>query len=67
MRRLLLQVCCTCLFVTAYAQPVKEHGKLRVEGIQLVDATNQPMVLNGMSFGWSCFHPRFYTAGAVKE
>ena len=25
-----------------------------------------PVVLRGMSFGWSCFHPRFYTAGAVN-
>lgn len=50
----------------ADAQPVKDHGKLHVQGTQLTDEHNQPVVLNGMSFGWSCFHPRFYTAGAVK-
>jgi len=48
------------------AQPVKTHGRLEVEGTQLVDANDNPIVLNGMSFGWSCFHPRFYTALAVR-
>src|SRR5688572_12167360 len=54
------------LFVSVLAQPVKNHGKLKVSGTQLVDKDNKPIVLNGVSFGWSCFHPRFYTAGAVK-
>jgi endoglucanase len=49
------------------AQPVKIHGQLSVQGTQLVDAAHQPYVLRGMSFGWSCFHPQFYTTGAVKE
>ncbi|MFT3679028.1 MAG: glycoside hydrolase family 5 protein [Ferruginibacter sp.] len=53
-------------FFYARAQPVKLHGQLKVSGTQLVDQNNQPVVLNGMSFGWSCFHPRFYTASAVK-
>lgn len=48
------------------AQPVKEHGQLKVTGTQLVDKNNKPIALHGMSFGWSCFHPRFYTAGAVN-
>ena len=59
----------TCLFfLVAFslkAQPVKQHGDLHVNGVQLVDSHNQPVVLRGMSFGWSCFHPRFYTAGSV--
>lgn len=49
----------------AFSQPVKIHGQLRVEGTQLVDENNRPYALHGMSFGWSCFHPRFYTAGTV--
>jgi endoglucanase len=53
------------LLNTAFAQPVQEHGQLQVKGTQLVDKNSQPVVLHGMSFGWSCFHPRFYTAGAV--
>ncbi len=48
------------------AQTVKTHGRLKVNGTQLVDQQSQPVVLNGMSFGWSCFHPRFYTAAATK-
>jgi len=47
------------------AQPVRDHGPLHVSGTQLVDAANKPVALHGMSFGWSCFHPGFYTAGAV--
>ncbi len=47
------------------AQPVQQHGALQVKGVQLVDSHNKPVVLRGMSFGWSCFHPRFYTAGSV--
>lgn len=48
------------------AQPVKLGGQLQVTGTQLSDAQGSPFVLNGMSFGWSCFHPRFYTKEAVK-
>jgi endoglucanase len=52
--------------VIIWAQPVKEHGQLKVKATQLVDKNEKPVVLHGMSFGWSCFHPRFYTAGAVN-
>ncbi|MEP7143397.1 MAG: glycoside hydrolase family 5 protein [Ferruginibacter sp.] len=55
-----------CAFYNANAQPVKTHGQLKVQGTQLMDQNNQPLVLNGMSFGWSCFHPRFYTAAATR-
>ena len=64
------QIAIALFFISAVyssiAQPVKLHGQLKVEGTQLVDKDNQPVVLNGMSFGWSCFHPRFYTASAVR-
>ena len=50
----------------AFAQPVKKHGQLKVEGTKLVDKNATPIVLRGVSFGWSCFHPRFYTKGAVE-
>jgi endoglucanase len=49
------------------AQVVKQNGQLRVEGTQLVNAKGEAIALHGMSFGCSCFHPRFYTAGAVHE
>ncbi len=55
----------TCLLL--HAQPVKEHGQLKVEGKYLTDAKGKSVVLRGMSFGWHNFWPRFYNAGAVKE
>ena len=58
-------VCCIILTFQLHAQPVKQHEALHVNGVQLVDSHNQPVVLRGMSFGWSCFHPRFYSAGTV--
>jgi endoglucanase len=50
----------------ASAQPVKEHGQLKVNGTKLVDKKGKPVVLRGMSFGWHNWWPRFYTAGTVK-
>ncbi len=55
-----------CTIMSATAQPVKTHGRLKVTGTQLMDQQNQTVVLNGMSFGWSCFHPRFYTSAATR-
>ncbi len=52
--------------VNVNAQPVITHGALHVKDAQLVDAHNNPVVLRGMSFGWHCFWPRFYNAGAVQ-
>jgi len=55
------------LFTTiAFAQPVKNHGRLQVAGTKLVDQKGMPVVLRGMSFGWHNWWPRFYNAGAVK-
>ncbi len=48
------------------AQPVKKHGQLKVDGLQLVDEKGAPIVLRGMSFGWHNFWPRFYNEGAVE-
>jgi endoglucanase len=48
------------------AQPVKEHGHLKVKGTQLVDQNSKPLMLRGMSFGWHNLWPRVYNAGAVK-
>lgn len=66
MNRINCFIAAILLLTNGYAQPVKQHGKLHVQGTQLTDEHKQPVVLNGMSFGWSCYHPRFYTAGAVK-
>lgn len=51
---------------SANAQPVITHGALHVKEAQLVDEHDSPVVLRGISFGWHCFWPRFYNAGAVQ-
>lgn len=53
-------------FFVVYAQPVKVHGQLKVEGTKLVDKNGKLLVLRGMSFGWHNWWPRFYNAGTVK-
>lgn len=57
---------CFCIMAFCKAQPVEKHGQLKVVGTKLLDKNDIPVALHGMSFGWSCFHPRFYTAGAVE-
>lgn len=49
----------------AIAQPVRIHGRLKVIGTQLMDEHNQPYALRGMSLGWSCWWPRFWSGGTV--
>jgi endoglucanase len=56
----LLLMCCL-----SNAQFVKKHGQLSVQGTQLVDKNNKPVVLRGMSFGWHSMWPRFYNEKAV--
>jgi endoglucanase len=56
----------TLLFSFSNAQFVKQNGQLRVEGTQLVNQSGEKIALRGMSFGWHCYHPRFYNKGAVK-
>ena len=45
---------------------VQTHGQLSVQGTQLVDAKDEPIVLRGMSFGWHVWWPQFWNAEAVK-
>src|SRR6185295_19478134 len=71
MKRMNLKLFISALmFLSAYsiinAQPVKEHGQLKVEGTKLVDKNSKPVILRGMSFGWHNWWPRFYNAGTVK-
>ena len=67
MKKIFLLIAILLLVVMLDAQVVKQNGKLKVLGTQLVNVKGEPVALHGMSFGWSCFHPRFYTAGAVHE
>jgi endoglucanase len=68
MKNLILTVAFICLFFSNInAQDfVTEHGKLRVEGTQLVDKAGEPIVLRGVSLGWSNFWPRFYNKDVVE-
>ncbi|MCK9206056.1 MAG: cellulase family glycosylhydrolase [Salinivirgaceae bacterium] len=47
------------------AQSVYQHGRLNVQGTQLVDSAGKPIILRGMSFGWHNWWPRFYNTDAV--
>src|SRR5436190_22872591 len=66
MKRLFFLIVSVFILTIADAQPVKENGKLKVQGTQLVNSKGKPIVLHGMSFGWHNWWPRFYTAGTVK-
>lgn len=49
-----------------FSQPVKVHGKLSVKGTQLVDKKGKPIMLQGVSYGWHNWWPRFYNKESVK-
>jgi endoglucanase len=49
-----------------YAQPVKEHGSLSVKGNRLVDQHGDTIMLQGVSYGWHNWWPRFYNKGTVQ-
>ena len=66
MKKLLLLIVSVFMLTTPEAQVVKQNGKLKVQGTQLVNAKGEPIVLHGMSFGWHNWWPRFYNAGTVK-
>lgn len=57
-----------CLFASARlnAQPVVLHGNLSVQGTKLTDQHGNITVLNGVSFGWHNWWPRFYNKETVK-
>ena len=65
MKKICFCILLFCVLLSS-AQPVKEHGQLKVTGTQLVDEKGNTVVLRGMSFGWHNFWPRFYNAKAVE-
>lgn len=67
MKKIFFLIINALLVLGLHAQVVKQNGQLKVIGTQLVNSKDKPIALHGMSFGWSCFHPRFYTAGTVHE
>lgn len=64
--RKLLMLILLLMFLVSNAQFVKRHGQLSVQGTQLVDKNNNPIVLRGISFGWHSMWPRFYNEKAVS-
>ena len=67
MRKQFVLILLCIMNISLHAQPVKQHGKLRVQGTQLVNQKGEPVVLHGMSFGWHNLWPRFYNKSAVHE
>lgn len=63
--KIILTILLLCLTCALHAQPVKKHGQLHVDSIQLKNKNGEPVILRGMSFGWHNWWPRFYNAGAV--
>jgi len=52
--------------INLQAQPVKKHGNLSVKGTKLIDQQGNITVLNGVSYGWHNWWPRFYNKESVK-
>ncbi len=67
MKQIITALACWLGSIGIQAQPVVEHGQLKVVGTQLMDKNNAPVALHGMSFGWHNLWPRFYNAGAVND
>ncbi len=51
--------------VYTFSQPVNKHGQLKVNGTNIIDASENPIVLRGISFAWHNWWPRFYNSGTV--
>ncbi|MDR0413738.1 MAG: glycoside hydrolase family 5 protein [Dysgonamonadaceae bacterium] len=65
MKKFALLITLLATGLAAYAGPVSKHGPLKVTGTQLTDQTGQPVVLRGVSFGWSNWWPQYYNPEAV--
>jgi endoglucanase len=67
MKTLLNSVCMLIAgMALATAQPVKLHGNLAVGGTRIVDQHGNTVVLQGVSYGWHNWWPRFYNKESVK-
>lgn len=66
MKKNFLAILPVFIFSIGFAQPVKQNGRLEVQGTKLVNEKGNPVVLRGMSFGWHNWWPRFYNAGVVS-
>ncbi|GHU83066.1 hypothetical protein FACS189415_4650 [Bacteroidia bacterium] len=55
-----------CNLYISTAQPVYQHGQLRVEGAHIVDMDGHKVALRGISLGWHNWWPQFYTPSIVE-
>jgi len=55
------------LLLCGCGQKTPQVDRLHVEGTQLVNEAGEPVVMRGISFGWSNLWPRFYNSQAVKS
>lgn len=46
---------------------VSKNGQLSVKGTHIVNLKGDPVQLRGVSMGWHCLWPRFYTTGTVNR
>ncbi len=53
--------------IAAQPTPVATHGKLAINGNQLVDEHGNPVQLKGMSLFWSQWGGKYYTSGAIGQ
>ena len=65
MKKILFIILTVGISISIYAGPVSRYGQLKVKGVQLVDKNDKPVVLRGVSFGWSNWYGKFYNEQAV--
>jgi endoglucanase len=53
-------------FTLSEAQAVKDHGNLSVSGTNIIDQSGKIVTLQGVSYGWHNWWPRFYNQETVK-
>jgi len=66
MRILLIALITTISTLPDYAQPVNEHGQLRVDGTSLVNSAGQPYRLRGMGLPRHNWWDQFWNASVVN-
>nr|AHI15747.1 glycoside hydrolase family 5 subfamily 2 [Apriona japonica] len=71
MKYLLSLVCLVALSNSVFSndaldEPVSKHGKLSVDGINLVNESGEKVQLKGMSLAWSIWWPQFYNEATVE-
>jgi len=65
MKKIFFIIVAAWMSCSVYAGVVSKHGQLKVQGVHLLDKNNQPVVLRGISFGWSNWYGKFYTGATV--